>query len=53
MRFYILLKNSGSCALFTGPVSTFFRKENFKIGSQNTIYLFKNYFIIVFSIFNF
>ena len=28
----VLLKNYGSCALFTGPTSTFFNKNNFKTG---------------------
>ena len=44
---------SGSCALFMGPTSTFFSKNNFKIGSHGTIHTFKNYFTIVFLAFNF
>ena len=38
-------------ALFTGPVSILFKK-NFKIGSHDTIYIFKNYFTIVFLVFS-
>jgi len=44
---------SGSCALFTGPTSTFFNKNKFKTGSHDTIHKFKDYFAIVFSVFNF
>ena len=43
---------SRSCALFMGPASTFFSKNNFKIGSHGTIHIFKNYFVIVFSVFS-
>ena len=43
----------GSCALFMGPISTFFTKNNFKIGSHGTIHTFKNYFISVFLVLNF
>ena len=43
----------GSCALFIGPTSTDFSKFFFKIGSHDTIHIFKNYFTIVFSIFSF
>ena len=43
----------GSHTLFTKFASTFFNKNNFKIGFHSTIHTFKNYFIIVFSIFNF
>ena len=32
VRSNILLKNDGSCTLFTGPASTFFSKKNFKTG---------------------
>ena len=31
----------------------FFQQINFKIGSHDTNYTFKNYFVIVFSVFNF
>jgi len=31
----------------------FFSKNNFKIGSHGTIHISKNYFVIVFSVFNF
>ena len=48
VRSSVLLKNDGSCTLFTGPVSTFFSKKNFKTGSHGTIYTFKNYFAIMF-----
>ena len=41
---------SGSRALFTRLTSTFFYKNNFKIGFQGTIHIFKNYFVIVFSV---
>ena len=30
----------------------FYSKNNFKIESHDTIYIFKNYFVIVFSFFN-
>ena len=43
---------SGSRALFTRLASIFFNKNNFKIGSHDTIHTFKNYFIIVFSVFS-
>ena len=43
---------SRSCALFTGFVSTLFRKKKFKIKSPSIIHIFKNYFATVFSIFN-
>ena len=42
----------GSRALFTGPTSTKFSNNNFKIGSYGTIHTFKNYFAIVFSVFS-
>ena len=41
----------GSHALFTGPTSTFFSKNNFKTGSHDTIHIFKNYCVTVFSVF--
>ena len=44
---------SGSRALFTKHTNTFFNKNNFKTGSHDTIYIFKNYFTTIFSIFNF
>ena len=43
----------GSCALFMGSAITFFSKNNFKSRSHDTIHIFKNYFVTVFSIFNF
>ena len=43
----------GSHALFTGPTNLFFSKTFIKNGSHDTIYIFKNYFAIVFSIFSF
>ena len=53
VRSCILLKNSGSRVLFTGPVSNFFNKnKNFKTGSHGTIHTFKNYFATVFLVFN-
>ena len=39
-------------ALFTGPTSTFFTKNNFKTEFHGTIHTFKNYFPIVFSVFS-
>ena len=39
-------------ALFTGPTSTFFTKNNFKTGFHGTIHIFKNYFPTVFSVFS-
>ena len=44
---------SESCALFMGPASTFFSKNNFKIWSHGIIHTFKNYFTIVFFAFSF
>ena len=43
---------SESCVLFTGRTSTFFSKNNFKIGSHSIINKFKNYFTTIFLIFN-
>ena len=37
-------------ALFTGPITTLFRKKNIKNESHGTIYIFKNYFVTVFSV---
>ena len=48
----ICVQLSGSCALFTRPTSTFFNKIFIKIGSYDTIHIFKNYFVTVFSVFN-
>ena len=42
----------GSHALFTGSTNTDFSKFFFKIGSNGTIHIFKNYFVTVFSIFS-
>ena len=54
MHFYVLLKNGGSRALFTGPASTEFKKNNNnKIGSHGTIHTFKNYFVTMFLVFSF
>ena len=39
--------------LFMGPTITLFRKKNIKNGSHGTIHTFKNYFTIMFLIFNF
>ena len=39
-------------ALFIGPTITLFKK-NIKNGSHGTIHTFKNYFVIVFSVFSF
>ena len=41
-----------SRVLFTAFISTFFNKIFIKIESHDTIYIFKNYFAIVFSIFS-
>ena len=37
---------------FARPASTFFHKNNFKTRSHNTIHIFKNSFVTVFSVFN-
>ena len=42
-----------SCALFMEPTSMEKCKSNFKTGSYRTIYIFKNYFITIFLVFNF
>ena len=42
----------GSCVLFMEPTNMDFSKFFFKIGSYGTIYIFKNYFITIFLIFN-
>ena len=52
VRFCVWLKNSGSRTLFIGPTGTFFSQKNFKIGSYGIIYIFKNYFVTIFLIFN-
>ena len=36
-----------------GDSALFIRKKNFKNGSHDIIHIFKNYFIIIFSVFNF
>ena len=41
-----------SCTIY-GICKYFFQKNNFKIGFYSTIHTFKNYFITVFSVFNF
>ena len=41
-----------SRVLFTAFISTFFIKIFIKTGSHDIIYLFKNYFAIMFSIFS-
>ena len=43
----------GFHVLFTGSISTLFSKINFKTKSHGTIYTFKNYFIIMFLVYNF
>ena len=43
----------GFCVLFTESTSTEFSKYNFKTLSHGTIHTFKNYFVTVFSVFNF
>jgi len=43
--------SSECCALFTRPANTLLKKY-FKTGSYNTIHIFTNYFVIVFSVFN-
>ena len=40
-------------ALFMGPTATLFKKKKIKNGSHGTIHTFKNYFVTVFSVFNF
>ena len=58
---WIALKRKKTCALrfffgfralFMGPASTDFNKFFFKTGSHSTILTFKNYFVIVFSVFS-
>ena len=48
----VCILNSGSHALFTRLTSIEFSKIFIKIGSQSTIYTFKNYFVTIFSVFN-
>ena len=43
----------GSGALFTGSTNIIFSNFFFKTGSHGTIYIFKNYFAIIFSVFSF
>ena len=45
--------SSASRALFTEPTNLFFNKIFIKNGSYGTIYIFKNYFSIIFLVFNF
>ena len=47
-----LFLDGGSRVLFTAFISTFFNKIFIKTESHDTIYIFKNYFAIVFSIFS-
>ena len=42
-----------SYALFMGPANMKKKKSIFKTGSHDTIYIFKNYFVTVFSVINF
>ena len=48
----VCILNSGSHTLFTRPTSTEFNKIFIKTGFHSTIHTFKNYFAIVFSVFN-
>ena len=43
---------SGSCVLFKDSQILFFNKIFIKNWSYSTIYTFKNYFVIIFSVFN-
>ena len=52
LEFCVFNVFSGSRALFIRPASTFFHKNNFKIGSHSTIHTFKNYFATLFSDFS-
>ena len=49
---HVCILNNGSCALFTGSKSMEFSKIFIKIGFHSIIYIFKNYFTTMFSIFN-
>ena len=50
----VFLLFSGFRALFTKPESIFFlHKNNFKTKFHGNILTFKNYFVIIFLIFNF
>ena len=49
-RYYALF--SGSHILFTRSTNTLFRKKNIKNWSHGILHTFKNYFAIVFSVFN-
>ena len=51
--FGCIVSISGSCALLTGFISTFFHKIFIKTRSHVIIHTFKNYFVTVFSIFSF
>ena len=50
---HVCVLNNGSRILFRGFTSTEFSKIFIKTESHNTIYTFKNYFVIIFLIFNF
>lgn len=50
--FSICVFFSRSHALFTGPTNTLFSKKNIKTESNDTIHIFKNYFVIVFLVFS-
>ena len=50
--FSICVFFSGSRALFTRSTNTLFSNKNFKIGSNDTIHIFKNYFAIIFLVFS-
>ena len=49
---HICVSVSGSHVLFIEPTNTFFSKIFIKTGSHNTIHIFKNYFVTVFSVFS-
>ena len=50
LRVYVFLVES--CILFAESVSVKKCNSNFKTGSHDTIYIFKNYFTTVFSVFS-
>ena len=50
---HVCVLNNWSRILFTRFTSTEFSKIFIKTESHGTIYTFKNYFVIIFSIFNF
>ena len=49
----LLLKIVGPVYCSRDSQTTFSQKKNFKTGSYNTIYTFKNYFVTVFSVISF